>query len=1781
MSESEAAVAPNQSTIGLPCPLPQPATEEPAELTAFRAGPIHDSTFVKLRRRFREQDDWRSLATLLLVYADHITNVGKIAELSHQAYELWLDRVKDKAEAAHALARAVEAAPEHERAVRLLYELYADLDWHHERVILLRWRIKAAERQSPAAVPALLVELAGILEEHFMAIEEAIAIYERALKRAPKNRAASEALIRLYLHAGSWQRASELMEGELGRLDPGNERDRIAELHLRLARIEHEVHGDVARAAVHLQSALKAMPDNVHALRAFGVMYLGSGKASDEGMAKASDIFFRAAKLASAQNDDREALKLLRRTLSLRPDHYDAGMMLAELLSDHERWTDLDDLYAQWIGYVEPSDAYSLWMQRGELLEQHLARREDARLCYETASQFEAPGGPAWQNLERLYASLGDIEALAGLFEAYVDEQPNSMPADKLLKAAGTYREELHNDERASFFFYKVLEREPFNAEAFEGYKEHWRRKNKWAHLRDLIFYQLDQAASYSGPDNPLGNPAFAEEYVEVAEICEKRLADPDGALDAWQRLQGAYPNDWRPRDHIARLDKRIRMLDQVERTQGLELARLREPAKRLAVLRRLAKVYRERVTDPGRAIENVYEILEIQAKDGGESGPYEAMLADLYARVGDYQALIGVLRQQFDAARRPAQQMELLRRMAAIWHDDLQEHDDAIWACEQLLSYKNDDLEVLHRLENLFYETGRYDSLYSALERELAITADPRARSRILWRMGNVAEVRLADNRKASRVYADLLAIDPHNLEVLDKMAAIYEADGRYDDLATLLGKAAASSKTAPIRQLDYLMRLGNVAEAALEDPDLACSAFERVLRINRDHRQAVEALTRLYRTISSWHGLAAMLGNLQELVDTDEEVLQLGLERAEVLADNLDNASAAARVLEQLDATIAPGHPEIRARLTAYYARAGDHRKAIRHAEILLLATEDAAERRRLHEAIASSWIALGDSKAGLQAFERYVREVGHDLAALRIQADLQEQAGDFGGAISTLDRLLRESTDPRSQVATLERMAEIAEHKQGHHRRAIALLGKALGIAPSHDGVRDKLEALAARHGMWKDLLHAYGERFNELAKRGDSHGQIALCMNAAKTAEEQIADYDLAFAWAKKAYLVAVEGGHDAREARVPRQRLQELAAAHGLWRQQLEVIEQELRLQERRGDFGDFSSFELLLAASDLARERLNDPERAIGYLTQAYALRPEDTELGKQIEELAERHELWHALVAYHEGMLERTDSALSRFEAHVALARLLERKLDDPAAAAKRLRTAWEQIYADDRSLAEEALDLAISLCERHELWAELADIRQAAASRLFDRKAIAEGLRSLRRAAELLDERCDDSLAALRVLRGGLRYDLQGTTLVDPLRDLCVKIDARRPEGEPPLGALTMLGALQTLLGANEDPAEKITWLKERAEIRERQLDDRKGAMAEWLRILGIDAGSKEARFELERLAEAGNLWDRMLLVPAWELAQLRAGLRPGTPPTPRQQSQEQALWDRIAELYADFLHRPEYALRANLCAWRLRPQLPATDGDIGPLHGSIWHFAAATGAYTSPPKPQDPLLWPRVTAPEIEDDALWRKLGLHPTTLRAREERRVRLRGPAPAPAPSTTTAVDISELEPLDDELPPVEITGIVEISEIEPLDDDELIPEITGVVDVSELEPLDEPPVEITGVVEISEVEPLDDEFLEANPITLDLSPDDPQLVELRAQAARHSAGEDADSDGPITLDLEPDDPKVIALRRGRDPDAPMPRVSAKRPPRPPSRPHVAPPRPPSRPHAAP
>lgn len=1559
------------ASVSLPCPLPGRHGREPAALTEFRGAASDDKTFNRLRRQFRDDEDWRSLATLLLLHAAAIGDGSseartKAAELCVQAYELWLERVKDRGEAAYALARALQLRPDNLRAQERLRKLYEAMGAHKELAELLRWRVEQAPN-APTSAP-LHLELAELFEQQFLAIGQAVRHYELAVGLDGKLAVASDRLIKLYLQAGAWSQAAARIGEELARIEPaGSERTRIAELHRRLAGIESEQFDNVASAARHLQAALKAVPDDIEALRAFGVLYLSSGKATDDGVAKAADIFYKAAELARRRGDKARALKLLRRSLMLAPDHQHASAALENTLIDAEEWMALDELYREWSFHFAGADAVPLLLRRADLLDRRLYRREEARVLYEEASRYQRPDDEAWRRLEQIYAETGDHWSLVALLDAQIERLPDEVPVATLLRAAQVCREELGDEERAAVYYYKVLEREPFDAAAFEGYKEHWRRKHNWAYLRDLILFQIDQAGAQPEGHSPYDNPAFAEEFVELADICERRLGDIDGALEAWGRLQVAYPDDQRPAKHIARIEKRARMWDNMVRVQEAELERTVDPAKRLDILKRLTQVYRDRQVNPERAIELYSEILQLSPSDIQAT----RALTALYDRAGDFAAVIDMLRDQYERSRSGTERIALLRRMAEIWHNELGDNERAMWACEQILAVAADDREALYRMQQVLEQQHRHGELLDALARELHATAAPDAKAKVLRRMARIAERELGDEDRAASLWADLLELRPGSLEVIDKLVAVHERTGRNEELGTLLGKAAASAKTPLVRQIDYLLRLGQLAESALDDPMLARSSFERVLRSRPDHRGALEALVRIYRSEDAWQPLVAVLGKLQELAETEEDAFRIAWERAELLSEQLDDPQSAADLLESLGEDLALGRREVASSLLELYERAGAHRKAVRQAEVLLLAAESADERRKLYETISTTWLRkLGDKQAAIAAYGRFVAEFSTDLEGLATMARLQQEVGDHEAALATLGRRLELAGDAAIQTETLLRMATIAEHDLGDPGRALEHLRRALAIDHFHAEAIAAIDRIAAAHRLWRELLAILEERFGYCQQAGDGAAAVALCMAAIEIAEHRWGDPKLAFAWAERGYFAAFTG--DLSLGAVGK-RMRGLAAEHALWTELAGAFDRELALLEQRGSID--AAIARLREASALVLDRLSDPGKAVGYLQRAHRLLPTDELLATELEQTASRHGLWQAVIELYGGRLERAASDLGRFDACKAIARIYEDELHDPEKAFEWLRQAWLDLRKTDEAPAREAYDLLVELAQRHRLWAQLCEF-QLERARI---PGATDAIDALRAAAEIFSERLHDPLSAMRALAHGLDED-GGEELLPEIRRLGEAVDDRRDGDLPAIGALVMLQVLQRLVARSRHRDRTIELLGERAELREHRLGDRAAAMAEWIRVLRLDPDHDEALGELERLADEGDLWPIYLLVPA---AALEVELQP---------EGQAVLLKRVAQLYEGVLGRPEYALRARLQAWRTHPSLPPDEGEIDDEHAAIWRLAELTGAYHTPPVPRDPMLMPSLSPPEIADQAAWIGAGLDPRMLDA---------------------------------------------------------------------------------------------------------------------------------------------------------------------------------------------
>src|SRR5690606_28350977 len=234
----------------------------------------------------------------------------------------------------------------------------------------------------------------------------------------------------------------------------------------------------------------------------------------------------------------------------------------------------------------------------------------------------------------------------------------------------------------------------------------------------------------------------------------------------------------------------------------------------------------------------------------------------------------------------------------------------------------------------------------------------------------------------------------------------------------------------------------------------------------------------------------------------------------------------------------------------------------------------------------------------------------------------------------------------------------------------------------------------------------------------------------------------------------------------------------------------------------------FELVERMIDAAEIAENELDDPRRAVVYLQRALQEQPDDEEVSRRIQTIAESHELWDALLELAEHRLEHADGALGRFDAFCAISRIHERKLDDPRAAFKTLRRAWQDLLPQDDkpggddSLAEEALDMAIRLGESHELWREVADHYASLARERTEAGQHLEAIDALAEAARIVDERLGDPISAMRVLLRGVVLDQEGDVVLPRLRELAARVDRQAQDDGAHdgvrVGALVELRAL-----------------------------------------------------------------------------------------------------------------------------------------------------------------------------------------------------------------------------------------------------------------------------------------------------------------------------------------------------------------------------------------------
>ena len=1034
-----------------------------------------------------------------------------------------------------------------------------------------------------------------------------------------------------------------------------------------------------SRAEPHLaaeawQRVLDLLPDDREAMQGLADSLRGGGEADrlaqairrnlavEEDPRKQATLVAELARLQSESLGDAPgALLTWKRYLEIVPEDRDALRALDALCVGLERWVDLDETLGREISLARKSkrqvEALALLQRLGLLKEERLLDKDAAISAYEEILQTD----PAYP------------EAVARL-EAILQADPGNSRAGVILERAFSLAGD--HGRRAATLELRAGER----------------------------------------PD-PQERKAL---YLELADVREKRLGDPEMAFLAVCKAFRQDPADAVVRERMERLAAATEHQEELAAIYEDELERL-APADLSKVALRLGQLYEEKLAEPERAAIFFRRALALDPEVVGVALP---ALDRIYQRIEAWVELADVLQSRADLTA-GAERVGFLHRLGQLASEKLVALERAAAAWEAAIATDAGHLPSLRALEDLYEDAERQGDVLRILLMMKKAGLEGAERERVLVKLGMLS-TELLELEPAVEHWNDLLALRPRDERALAALEDLYERLERWQDLAAHLKVRVQA--TVDRREISRLNdKLGRVMGSRLGDASLAIQSFKAVLDSDPRNRQALEALRDIYAGQGDQEGLAGIYRRLVPIQDDAAGVKRVRLELAQVLVKAGQKHEAAEQAKRAFD--IEPHTVEDLVKIEEIFRGAGAAVEGVRAAEAraALLGEGSPAEAIPAWLAVADLWRGQKRNDLAAQALEKVLElEPAHRPAFDQLR-DLHSSGGNWRAWTRVSDLFAPNIADPGEKLALLKEIARVHEQKLGQKDMAFIAWTRALADAPADDEALAATERLAAETEAWDEL----SDVLDQVAEVARGMVRAKILLHLGRLRDERLDDAEEAEAAYRRA-LEADPANPDALQA------LTALFKKRGRIRELVITLEQRFEaaasLDEKKAT---------LLEAAKLYDEELHDVDEAVAALKRILDLEPDDANAVAMISKVLRREKCWGELLGIFARARDLAPDEAGRLDWQLQMAVLQENELGDDEAAVDSYRSV---LGSDDANV--------VALAGLERLYTKLD--RFAELNRIYERQiALAddprEKVRVLGKSAGIFEEKLGDPRRAI----------------------------------------------------------------------------------------------------------------------------------------------------------------------------------------------------------------------------------------------------------------------------------------------------------------------------------------------------------------------------------------------------------------------------------------------
>ena len=1201
---------------------------------------------------------------------------------------------------------------------------------------------------------------------------------------------------------------------------------------LRLDRTIAEValaEGDATTAADYHRRVLDRVPDDADALEALEGIYRKSGDSE-----ALYEMLVRRAELAGSDTKAERELRLqigalaesplarldeaiaaYERVLEISTSDRDAAQALDRLYTKAERWGDLTRLLEDLLkrGALPERDLVGIQFRMAQIEHDRQNDRESAleHLRVVLAGDPDHPGaitmlegmlddigvqGQAAELLEPVYAARADWPSLIKIGEIRLLQTEE--PAQRLAwtkRIARLFEEQLEDYDSALRWYGKVFQESPTERLSLEQLVRLADKLNRWEDLASLLSGYLD---------GELGEePAVLDIVRRTAEIFDHRLGRRPEAEKYYRRLFDARPDDREAAQTFEGALERWGAWQELRELIDEEAGRAVDPAAKLALLRRSAKLDEEKLDSRGRAIGTLREAMDVDPADRGTAAELERLLG----AEGQFHEMADHLAATLDRISDPREGDAARLRLARILHERLDDitgavdryaevlertpgQPNAVAALETLAASDAERYRIAVILEPVYRRSGDLNKLVGALDAELETVDDRTDRVRILREMAEIDQ-RLGRPERAFDCRSRAWLTDVESGETLAEMEALGLAGGMHGELVASLQKGAVEAGD-PYLQSQLWAMTARLLEEPLGRAADAIEAWRSALSARPDDRDAFLALERLLS------GAARS----QELVD----------------------------VLE-------------------------------RHLEI----TTDAGERKAIAKRIAVLYEdALKQREPAVRAWETVLEIDPRDGDALESLSQLHLTGGAFRELTDVYARKLELATRPEERRMLFTQSARIFEEKLTESEQAVEQLRKLLEETPGDPEALSSLDRIFTNEGRHADLVEVIDIRTG-FAKTVQDRDELAF--RAARITETELSDVEAAISRYQghpggdaRSSGGARGAGRDRARRRLPGARRSRCSSRSCATR----APGTRSSSCSSCGWPSRTRSIARLALLGEIARiQEMERRDIEGAFATWARALTEETTEAAPRqaLERLAAATGAWKRLAEVYEERMDATfDASLQRSLA-LRLASLHEKELADLARAADFLRKALS--LPGDEAPVLASLETVLRRQGEH---AELAEILAREAEVAADPMEQADFLTALGEVRLTALEDADGALAAYRdALDRNAEHPRARTALVGLLDRIETRegaLDVLEPLAQARGDYNELLALYERRLELHDDRAERAHWLRKMAEVAADQIGSPNRALDALGRALKEEPMPGAALDDIERIAGAGKL-------------------------------------------------------------------------------------------------------------------------------------------------------------------------------------------------------------------------------------------------------------------------------------------------------------------------------